>query len=199
MPSIFPHCRWRRTCTPSPAQCCVSSSTSPPPSTGRTGVKGAAGLGTALARFAAALCSAGPATACGHCRVGLASNSRALKATHPAVLLVVDWQRERPPCPPRVRSVHGNALKWLVWVEDSANEHIYHSGTHQCYSLFSRASMCGCCGWQLGPLCPILPACAVTAVDQADECGQGQHCVSGCLQWVPANGSHPALLLFSNP
>lgn len=29
-------------------------------------------------------------------------------------------------CP--CRSVHGNALKWLVWVEDSANEHIYHSG-----------------------------------------------------------------------
>ncbi|KAL4422681.1 hypothetical protein ABPG75_008878 [Micractinium tetrahymenae] len=26
-------------------------------------------------------------------------------------------------------SVHGNALKWLVWVEDSDNEHIYHSET----------------------------------------------------------------------
>jgi hypothetical protein len=25
-------------------------------------------------------------------------------------------------------SLHGNALKWLIWVEDSDNEHIYHSG-----------------------------------------------------------------------
>ena len=24
---------------------------------------------------------------------------------------------------------HGNALKWLLWVEDSNNEHIYHSET----------------------------------------------------------------------
>ncbi len=27
-----------------------------------------------------------------------------------------------------LRSVHGNALRWLLWVEDSDNEHIYHSG-----------------------------------------------------------------------
>lgn len=32
-----------------------------------------------------------------------------------------------PACLPAC-SVHGNALKWLVWVEDSDNEHIYHSG-----------------------------------------------------------------------
>lgn len=25
-------------------------------------------------------------------------------------------------------SVHGNSLRWLLWVEDSDNEHIYHSG-----------------------------------------------------------------------
>ena len=25
--------------------------------------------------------------------------------------------------------VHGNALKWHVWVEDSENEHVYHSET----------------------------------------------------------------------
>jgi len=24
-------------------------------------------------------------------------------------------------------SAHGNSLKWLIWVEDSNNEHIYHS------------------------------------------------------------------------
>eukprot|EP00959_Pyramimonas_sp_CCMP1952_P398139 8341867-Pyramimonas_sp.AAC.1 len=26
-------------------------------------------------------------------------------------------------------ATHGNALKWLLWVEDSNNEHIYHSET----------------------------------------------------------------------
>ncbi len=25
--------------------------------------------------------------------------------------------------------VHGNAMRWWVWVEDSANEHLYHSET----------------------------------------------------------------------
>ena len=40
--------------------------------------------------------------------------------------------RPRSPSP---RSVHGNALKWLVWVEDSANEHIYHSGSWKCPCL----------------------------------------------------------------
>ena len=33
------------------------------------------------------------------------------------------------PAPAAARcSVHGNALRWLLWVEDSNNEHIYHSG-----------------------------------------------------------------------
>lgn len=40
-----------------------------------------------------------------------------------------------PSSAPPPRRVHGNALKWLLWVEDSDNEHIYHSGGRACHWL----------------------------------------------------------------
>lgn len=51
-------------------------------------------------------------------------------------------------CCPRPRSMHGNALKWLVWVEDSDNEHIYHSGKRTFGAPFGRLR------WLDGPTTP---------------------------------------------
>ncbi|PRW32956.1 activating signal cointegrator 1 complex subunit 3 isoform B [Chlorella sorokiniana] len=48
---------------------------------------------------------------------------------HPITRTVLRIQLNITPAFNWKDSVHGNALKWLVWVEDSANEHIYHSET----------------------------------------------------------------------
>ena len=47
---------------------------------------------------------------------------------HPITRTVLRIQLTITPAFTWKDSVHGNALMWLLWVEDSDNEHIYHSG-----------------------------------------------------------------------
>ena len=60
-------------------------------------------------------------------------------ALHPITRTVLRIQLTLTPAFTWKDSVHGSGLKWLVWVEDSDNEKIYHSGGWCC-----RLLLCDC-------------------------------------------------------